>query len=242
MNYTDVDDKTIAGAQKAGLPLREYTDQWIEAFRDDMAQLGLETPEEMPRATDEANLRAMSDLILALERNGHTYRRDGSIYFKISTLPQVRAAGAARSRRDEGRRARGRGRIHQGRPARFRAVEGDEAGRADVGLRHRAGPSRVAHRVLRDGAAPARRGADRHSCRRHRPDLPASRERDCAERGRHRTGSSRASGCTSSTCSSRTRRCRSRSATSTRCPTSSSAAIGRRRCAICCCRRTTASS
>jgi cysteinyl-tRNA synthetase len=30
----------------------------------------------------------MSDLILALERNGHTYRRDGSVYYKISTLPQ----------------------------------------------------------------------------------------------------------------------------------------------------------
>ena len=30
VNYTDVDDKTIAGAQKAGMPLREYTDQWIQ--------------------------------------------------------------------------------------------------------------------------------------------------------------------------------------------------------------------
>jgi cysteinyl-tRNA synthetase len=88
INYTDVDDKTIAGAQKAGLPLREYTDQWIAAFREDARQLGLESPEETPRATDEANLRAMADLILALEQNGHTYRRDGSVYFKISTLPQ----------------------------------------------------------------------------------------------------------------------------------------------------------
>ena len=87
VNYTDVDDKTIAGAQKAGMPLREYTDQWIVAFREDMAQLGIETPEETPRATDEDNLRAMGDMVLALERNGHTYRRDGSIYFKISTLP-----------------------------------------------------------------------------------------------------------------------------------------------------------
>jgi cysteinyl-tRNA synthetase len=88
LNYTDVDDKTIAGAQQAGLSLRDYTDRWIVTFRDDLAHLGLETPEEMPRATDEANLRAMSDLILALEKNGHTYRRDGSIYFKISTLSQ----------------------------------------------------------------------------------------------------------------------------------------------------------
>jgi cysteinyl-tRNA synthetase len=87
VNYTDVDDKTIAGAQQAGRPLREYTEQWIGAFRADAGQLGLELPEETPRATDDLNLRAMSDMILALERNGHTYRRDGSMYFKISSLP-----------------------------------------------------------------------------------------------------------------------------------------------------------
>jgi cysteinyl-tRNA synthetase len=88
VNYTDVDDKTIAGAQEAGVPLREYTEPWIRAFREDVSQLGIEPPEETPRATDEANLRAMSDMILALERNGHTYRRDGSIYFRIASFPQ----------------------------------------------------------------------------------------------------------------------------------------------------------
>jgi cysteinyl-tRNA synthetase len=88
INYTDVDDKTIAGAREAGVPLREYTDRWIQAFREDAAALGLETPEELPRATDEDNLAAMSDMVLALERNGHTYRSDGSVYFKISSLPE----------------------------------------------------------------------------------------------------------------------------------------------------------
>ena len=87
VNYTDVDDKTIAGAQKAGMPLREYTDQWIRAFREDAAQLGIETPEELPRATDPENMTAMCDMIHALERNGHTYNRDGSVYFKITSLP-----------------------------------------------------------------------------------------------------------------------------------------------------------
>ncbi len=86
-NFTDVDDRTIAGAQKAGMPLREYTDQFIAAYLEDAAALGLEPVEERPRATDEANLRAMNDLVVALERNGHTYRSDGSIYFKIATFP-----------------------------------------------------------------------------------------------------------------------------------------------------------
>ena len=87
MNFTDVDDRTILGAQKAGMDLRAYTDQYIAAFRDDAAALGLEEVEENPRATDPPNLQAMADLIHALERNNHTYVSDGSIYFKISTLP-----------------------------------------------------------------------------------------------------------------------------------------------------------
>jgi cysteinyl-tRNA synthetase len=88
MNFTDVDDRTIAGAQKAGLDLRTYTEQYIAAFREDARALGLEEVEETPRATDEANLRAMANMIAALDEHGHTYRSDGSIYFKISTLPE----------------------------------------------------------------------------------------------------------------------------------------------------------
>src|SRR5262252_6907808 len=42
MNFTDVDDRTIAGAQKAGMDLRTYTEQFITAFLDDSRALGLE--------------------------------------------------------------------------------------------------------------------------------------------------------------------------------------------------------
>jgi cysteinyl-tRNA synthetase len=87
MNFTDVDDKTIVGAAKAGMPLREYTDQYIQAFREDALALGIEPVEETPRATDDANMAAMADMINELGRRGHTYTSEGSIYFKISTLP-----------------------------------------------------------------------------------------------------------------------------------------------------------
>ncbi|HEX6322634.1 MAG TPA: cysteine--tRNA ligase, partial [Vicinamibacterales bacterium] len=87
MNFTDVDDKTIAEAEKAGVPLREYTTRYVDAFWEDADALGLERPEETPRATDEPNLRAMADMILALGRNGHTYESEGSTYFRIATLP-----------------------------------------------------------------------------------------------------------------------------------------------------------
>jgi cysteinyl-tRNA synthetase len=88
MNFTDVDDRTIVEAQKAGVPLRDYTDRFIDAFRKDAAALGLEPPEEMPRATDDPNIAAMGETIQALERNGHTYRTDGSVYFRIATFPE----------------------------------------------------------------------------------------------------------------------------------------------------------
>src|SRR6266853_542375 len=35
MNFTDVDDRTIFGAQKAGMDLRSYTEQYVIHFRDD---------------------------------------------------------------------------------------------------------------------------------------------------------------------------------------------------------------
>ena len=57
VNYTDVDDKTIKASRAAGVSLREYTDRYIEAFREDAASLGLEPVEDYPRATDEANLQ-----------------------------------------------------------------------------------------------------------------------------------------------------------------------------------------
>jgi cysteinyl-tRNA synthetase len=81
MNFTDVDDRTILESQKANLPIREYTARYIDLFRQDAAALGLEPVEENPRATDPENLAAMGETIQALERNGHTYRSDGSIYF-----------------------------------------------------------------------------------------------------------------------------------------------------------------
>ena len=87
MNFTDVDDRTIAESSAARVPLREYTARFIAAFQEDAAALGLEPVEASPRATDDENLRSMVEMIQALEANGHTYRSGGSVYFRIATLP-----------------------------------------------------------------------------------------------------------------------------------------------------------
>ncbi len=84
-NFTDVDDRTIVESVKAGRPLREYTQTFVDAFEGDAAALGLEPVELTPRATD--HIPAMAGMIHALEQNGHTYTTDGSVYFKISTFP-----------------------------------------------------------------------------------------------------------------------------------------------------------
>ena len=86
-NFTDVDDKTIAGANAAGIPLQEYTQKYIDAFYEDCDSLSLERVEHYPRATDPEHIEAMVELVSKLRERGHTYDADGSVYYKISTFP-----------------------------------------------------------------------------------------------------------------------------------------------------------
>ena len=185
VNFTDVDDRTIAGSQKAGKPLREYTNQWIDAFLEDSRALGLEDVEERPRATDEENLESMAQLVRALEKNGHTYESDGSVYFKISTLPQY---GRLARLDHDGLKAGARvdsDNYDKDNARDFVLWKAAKAERAELGLRIRPRPARVAPRMLGDGAAAAGRAADRHPLRRRRSHLSASRKRDCPERRGH---------------------------------------------------------
>src|SRR5208283_4228893 len=52
MNITDVDDKIIRNASEAGIPIREYTKRYVEAFFEDLEALRIERPEHVPRATE----------------------------------------------------------------------------------------------------------------------------------------------------------------------------------------------
>jgi cysteinyl-tRNA synthetase len=87
-NFTDVDDKTIDGARAAGMGLREYTQEFIDYFFEDCATLNIERAEHYPRATDPEYIDAMVELVRKLEARGHTYRSDGSIYFKVDSFPE----------------------------------------------------------------------------------------------------------------------------------------------------------
>ncbi|HNS81015.1 MAG TPA: cysteine--tRNA ligase [Kiritimatiellia bacterium] len=86
MNLTDVDDKTIRGCRAAGLPLREYTQKYKDAFFSDLKTLSIEPAEHYPAATD--HVPAMIALIEKLLEKGFAYRSDdGSVYFSIAKFP-----------------------------------------------------------------------------------------------------------------------------------------------------------
>src|SRR5450759_709277 len=85
MNLTDIDDKTIRGAAREGLPLAEFTARYAEEFFRDLAILGVERAEHYPRATD--HIPEMIAVIARLKARGHTYESDGSVWFRISTFP-----------------------------------------------------------------------------------------------------------------------------------------------------------
>lgn len=82
MNLTDIDDKTIKGSQKQGLPLRQFTDFYMKAFFEDIKVLNIEPADFYPRATD--HIPEMVELIKTLMNKGYAYRgEDGSIYYAV---------------------------------------------------------------------------------------------------------------------------------------------------------------
>ncbi len=85
MNLTDIDDKTIRDSMAQGIPLKEYTQQFIDAFFEDLDALGIERAEHYPAATD--HIEEMVAIIQELEKNGLAYEVDGNWYFKISAFP-----------------------------------------------------------------------------------------------------------------------------------------------------------
>jgi cysteinyl-tRNA synthetase len=85
MNITDIDDKTIANAMKAGVSLEAYTGKYTEAFFEDLDTLYIQRAECYPRATE--HIPEMVDLIRRLRERGRLYESKGSIYFKIDTFP-----------------------------------------------------------------------------------------------------------------------------------------------------------
>lgn len=86
MNLTDVDDKTIRDSRAAGLPLRDFTAKYKQAFFEDLKTLNIEPAEVYPAATD--HIPQMLKMISVLMEKGFAYQaEDKSIYFSIDKFP-----------------------------------------------------------------------------------------------------------------------------------------------------------
>ncbi len=91
-NFTNVEDKIIARAAQLGVSPRALADEHIEAYRRDMADLGVETPTVEPKATD--HIREMIVLIERLLAGGYAYVVDGDVYFEVQRFaPYGRLSG-----------------------------------------------------------------------------------------------------------------------------------------------------
>ena len=86
MNLTDVDDKTIRGANKEGVELTKYTRTFKDAFFADLKKLNIEPAEIYPAATD--HIPEMIALVEKLMEKGVAYKSDdGSVYFSVRKFP-----------------------------------------------------------------------------------------------------------------------------------------------------------
>ena len=82
-NLTDVDDKIIAAAKETGEPIGAITERYAEAYRSDMAALGVKPPDIEPRATE--HIAEMIDMIATLLDSGCAYAAEGHVLFDVSS-------------------------------------------------------------------------------------------------------------------------------------------------------------
>lgn len=82
MNVTDLDDRTIEGAGKAGISLKDYTDKYYQAFLKDLEQLNIKRATEYPKASE--HVEDMIKLTQKLLEKGYAYEKFRSVYFDIS--------------------------------------------------------------------------------------------------------------------------------------------------------------
>ncbi len=86
-NYTDVDDKIIANAARAGMDPIEFAEKYMAQTDIEMDALGNAQPTIMARAT-----KCIDDIINFVQKlidSGHAYVSEfGDVYFKLSSFPE----------------------------------------------------------------------------------------------------------------------------------------------------------
>ena len=81
-NFTDVDDKIIAKANELKISPIEVAEKYIDAFFQDMDELGVRRADAHPRATED--MSEIINLIETLVHKNAAYETLGSVYFDIN--------------------------------------------------------------------------------------------------------------------------------------------------------------
>lgn len=84
-NFTDVDDKIIARANKEGVSGQELSERYISAFHEDMDRLGVQRATIEPKATEHIpHMLALCETLIA---KGKAYSTpSGDVYFRVRSF------------------------------------------------------------------------------------------------------------------------------------------------------------
>jgi len=85
-NFTDIDDKIIARAQKDGVEWKDVAEKYIEEYYIDMELLGVRKADIEPKATN--HIEEMQKIIDALMEKGYAYAIDGDVYYRVKNFTE----------------------------------------------------------------------------------------------------------------------------------------------------------
>ncbi|MBN2517141.1 MAG: cysteine--tRNA ligase [Deltaproteobacteria bacterium] len=83
-NIIDLDDKSISGAERAGMDIKDFTEGNAARFDEDLKKLKVRQENAYPKASN--NVDAMVKLVDSLVGKGYAYEKLRSVYFDISKL------------------------------------------------------------------------------------------------------------------------------------------------------------
>jgi len=82
VNITDVDDKIIAESTARGTTMQALAEEMTADYLDNLAALGVESIDEMPKATE--HIGTIITFIEGLIAKGYAYASDGDVYFDVT--------------------------------------------------------------------------------------------------------------------------------------------------------------
>ena len=88
-NFTDIEDKMIARANREGITVRQLADRFIAEYYKDADALGVKRATHNPLATE--HMDEIIELVSTLIKKGHAYESEGDVYFDVKSFSKYGA-------------------------------------------------------------------------------------------------------------------------------------------------------